>query len=162
MLGAHPPSARVRGVRKGRIKTVQVEVRRAVVAADDRAHVICTPPTNVAEDWLLSVGVDHPQEGLIVVGRSGSFGPRRLSQTGYVGNRLVETPIPNALGLGRVHLQTFGDADEVSLDVGRRDVLGLALLVATMCDGGGEGVADSTAWAVPLALGRVVGIRGRT
>lgn len=79
-----------------------------------------------------------------------------------MGNRLVETPIPDALGLGRVQLQTFGDADEVVLDVGRRDVLGLALLVAAMRNPGGEGVADSTAWAVPLTLRRVVGIRGRT
>jgi hypothetical protein len=61
-----------------------------------------------------------------------------------VGNRLVEAPVLEVFGLGRVDLHTFGNAVEVLLDVGRRDVFCLALLVAAMRDGGGERVADST------------------
>lgn len=105
--------------------------------------------------------VGHLQQVGIVVDRSWDVGPWWLSQTRYVGNRLVEALVLDCFGVGRFEMPTLTDANKVLLDVGWRGVLGLALLVATMCDRGSERVADSTARAIPLALGRVLGIHGR-
>lgn len=104
--------------------------------------------------------VGHLQQVGIIVGRSCGFGPRWLSQTGYVGNRLVKALVLHAFAVG-VDIHTLADAGEVLLQLSWRRVLSLALLVAAMRDGGGERVADSTARTVPLALRRILGIYSR-
>lgn len=160
MSWAHPAAEGSRDICQGRIKTVEMEARRAVVAADDRAHIISASATSVAEDYMAIFR--HLQQVGIIVGRLLGSYLRWLSQTRYVGNPLVGAMVLHVLGVVGKRDMSLANADEILLDFSRRGVLGLALLVTTVRDRGGEGVADSTAGAVPFALGRVLGIHKRS